>query len=107
MSSNCTGVICFLLIAVTSVKATPTVQHQYCPVVKESEGLSPGSKVIDMDAVEGRKVRLQFSYPNENFARKLQDFSVETTTMDIGDTATTPIPNFNKFDIFCQWHFKV
>jgi hypothetical protein len=57
------------LLLVDSSMNSP-VSQQYCPVIKDTEPGAPvGSKVINMDAVEGQ-IRLQFSYPNGNALEK-------------------------------------
>jgi len=107
---------------IKSSSAIPVAQHQYCPVIKESDldsSLSPtklGSKVIRMDEVEGNKVRLQFYYPSVHRRRQIESgeasttiqsdiMNIETTTgNNEPDDGTTLIP---QVDIFCQWDFRV
>ncbi len=92
-----------IIVTLSPIMSTPVGQPQYCPVLKESE-VEGGSKVINMDNADGRKIKLQFIYPNEKLARKLsKDSSRETTTLEAD---TTTIPSF-KPNIFCQWDFRV
>jgi len=100
-----------VLVVVTvfsQIRAVPVLKLMHCPIISTNSTRGAGGdigfldsssstspKLINMDSVEGHKVRLQFAFPNGGSRKR-----------GLGSGGSVaPSTEAPRFDVFCQWDF--